>query len=257
MLRFLLAALLLVPLAADAGLAKRTAYKQGAKGTNAWFTRYSRAVLRYGPVSYWPFDETSGTTVADITANAFNLTAGAAATRNIASLMNDGEGRSMEIDLGDTGNAERTDTDSLDIPASGTLVFWHSFASDCATLIGVFSRDDGAGTDRFVVYLGTAGTTLNVFSNGTTSTSSTITAGTHFWAVSWSGTTALFRMDGTAQGSATYAAPTASTAAVIVGHMNRGGSNEAGCNDEEIQGVGFFNVQLTADQIDSMWDAAR
>ena len=224
-------------------------------------TGYGAAVIAEstGLVSFWPLYEASGATAADVTANAYNLTYGAGATLGKASLVTDGEAKSVQLGTGDTGNAERADTDALDIGSQGTFMFWFLREAGCTSLSGVFSRDDGAGTDRYVAYMNTGvNDQLNVFSNGTNLGATAVANGTHLYAVTWSGTTIRMYADGTEiYNNTTFVAPTASTAAVIVGHMNRGGSSEPGCSTDRIQGFAFWNVIKTEAQLDAIWDASQ
>ena len=224
-------------------------------------TGYGAAVIAEstGLVSFWPLYEASGATAADVTANAYNLTYGAGATLGKASLVTDGEAKSVQLGTGDTGNAERADTDALDIGSQGTFMFWFLREAGCTSLSGVFSRDDGAGTDRYVAYMNTGvNDQLNVFSNGTNLGATAVANGTHLYAVTWSGTTIRMYADGTEiYNNTTFVAPTASTAAVIVGHMNRGGSAEPGCSTDRIQGFAFWNVIKTEAQLDAIWSASQ
>ena len=224
-------------------------------------TGYGAAVLAEstGLVAFWPLYEASGATAADVSGNGYTLTYGAGATLNQTSLVTDGEAKSIQMLSGDTGNAERADTDALDIGAAGTIMFWYKREAGCTSLAGAYSRDDGSGTDRWLCYFSAgASDVLNVFSNGTNVGASGVTNGTHLFAVTWSGTTIRMYADGNEiYNNTTFVAPTASTAAVIAGHMFRGGSNESGCNTDRMQGMAVWNVIKTEAQLDAIWTAAQ
>ena len=68
---------------------------------------YGRTVLNDDPLYYWPLDETSGTTAADISGNGENATAGTGVTKGVAGAVS-GSGTAFQFPGTSTGNLATT-----------------------------------------------------------------------------------------------------------------------------------------------------
>ena len=267
LIRLLLAAFLLyTPLTVDAGLAKKTANKQGAKGTDARFLQYSRYVLSIRPALFCPLHEASGTTADDIGVNNLDGTYGAGVTLAKASLITDNEGASISMSADGTASVMIAGSGSLlDFTTAGTIMFWALRSGTTSSQRGVWAKDSCAGNRFAVTYDGNGAGSFFLFAYrtggvpGTVTFSSTAHASAdRFLVFSWASDVARYFLDGVLVTSGiTFNNPGGNTDLVHLGGFVSGGCSQVGTAGDRIQGVACWSRQLSDAEVLAAWEAGR
>ena len=219
---------------------------------------YQGRVLASGPVSYWPLNETSGTTALDIASGINNITYGGTITLGDVSLRSDGNSSVLFTSAttapgGYTGAAYNA---SLN-PQQFTVEFWykHLNTSPAQYLVSLQDRSGTPAANR-LGYAFQRSNSANRFqftyglpgnSNGTLSSSTDLVVGNVYHAVAtYNGTTMSMYVNGVLNSSApvSYVQATATQPGFTIGSRN--GNTVNTCN---IQDVAVYTRALTADEI--------
>lgn len=189
---------------------------------------YASEVLADNPTLYWRFTETSGSPVADSSANVLDGAAFGGFTRNATSLVP--STTNPAIALGGTGWVEHADDPLLDFTAPFTLECWVK-PSTVATLKVFIAKHDSYnfGTNGAKLWLSIIGK-ADLISTGT----SLIAGSTYYVAVRYDAAfDAHFYLDGAFLDTVAYTADVNLTAnSFIVGQAGGGGLFYSGDIDE-------------------------
>ena len=225
---------------------------------------YQGRILASGPVSYWPLNETTGTTALDIASGINNITYGGTYTLGDVSLRADGNSSVLFTSAttsagGYTGapyNPLVNPQQSLN-PRQFTVEFWYKHLNTTPSQYLVSLQDrSGTPTANRLGYAFQRNNSANRFqftyglpgnNNGTLQSSTDLVVGSVYYAVAtYDGTTMSVYVNGVLNSSApvSYVQATATQPGFTIGSRN--GNTANACN---IQDVAVYTRALTADEI--------
>jgi uncharacterized repeat protein (TIGR02059 family) len=175
---------------------------------------YSSEVLADSPVLYLQLDETSGTSCADSSTNAFTGTTHGTVTRNVSSLAN----LNVGVTFGGTTSdyIDVPDNAALDVTGNVTYECWVNYTSRATSQMLMSKGWQDASTAGYTLYISTDGTLVIDSRSSITGNNHSTTAVPndgiwHHCVVTRTGSTFAFYIDGVAAGTTTDSNTTQAT----------------------------------------------